>query len=239
MKILVVEDDAISRKVVTTILEKEGYEVVASDSGKEAVSLLGQHHDIDAVVSDVMMPVMDGFHLLAYMKADPSLANIPVMLCSALSDAGSVRKGILLGVADYITKPINAESMIAKIKKMEKSLPASVLLVNEEEMTRNLLERILVREGYRVTQASSGQDALKKIESGRISMVLTGYAMPEMDGLELLNKIKQDRPKLPVLIVSNSGTENSKARSKGKSADGFIVKPFNNTAIVQTIQLLL
>ncbi|MBD3383014.1 MAG: response regulator, partial [candidate division Zixibacteria bacterium] len=136
MKVLIVEDDPVSLKLMDSILTKKGYETVATTSGREAIDYLDSGKLVDLVISDVMMPEIDGFQLLKYMNSHKKIQNIPVMLCTARNDKSSVLKGLDLGARDYIAKPIKAELLLEKVERMINKIPGYVLIVDDEALLR-------------------------------------------------------------------------------------------------------
>ncbi len=237
MKVLVVEDDQVSQKLTVKVLEKNNYEVFTVETGKDAVKFLETGEEqIDIVISDIMMPVMDGFNLLSYMKADIRLRRIPVILCTALNDINSVKRALTLGAVDYVTKPIDANTLLAKVRNAEKRVPGAVLVVDDEDLLRGLLSKIIMRDGLKVLQASSGKEALELLDKNNITVVLSDIVMPEMNGLELLVEVKEKNPTMPVVLVTGHGSEYSKDDILAAGADGFISKPFKNAEIISRIR---
>ena len=112
--ILVVDDSDEVRFLATRILEREGYQVTAADSGVSALKFV-QTTIPDLVVSDIMMPEVDGYRLLERLRADPRLAAIPVIFLSALGDATSLERGNRLGVEHYLVKPFTAKQLLAVV----------------------------------------------------------------------------------------------------------------------------
>lgn len=239
MKILVVEDDPVSLKLVTSILKKNQFEVTQVESAKEAKTFLQEEGLIDLIISDIVMPEISGLHLLKYLKTEKRLRFIPVILCTALSDKESVAKGIELGAADYIVKPVNADVLIAKVKKAFDRLPGQVLVVDDEELLRRLLFQTLGRQGYRILLASSGNEALELMEKNKVAVVLSDIEMPGMNGLELLVTIKDKHPHVPVLLMTGHGATYGRQDVISAGADGYITKPFKNTDIINKIEPFL
>lgn len=102
--IVLMEDDAATRTLVASVLKKDGYEVLSSDNGADGLALVRAHRP-DLVISDVQMPVMDGFAMLKALRADPDLLAIPVVLLTSLQERAHMRIGMTSGADDYITKP--------------------------------------------------------------------------------------------------------------------------------------
>ena len=103
-KILVVDDEADVRNVVSAILKQAGYEVVVAEYGLSGYSK-AQSEQPDLVLLDLMMPVVDGFEVLTKLKKNPDTSSIPVIILTAKIDAASERECMQLGAADYIKKP--------------------------------------------------------------------------------------------------------------------------------------
>ncbi len=112
--ILVVDDDAVNRDVLSRRLIRQGHEVRSASSGEEALGVVRQSA-FDLVLLDIMMPDMDGYEVLSRLKADERLQAIPVIMVSALSEVESVVRCIDAGAEDYLTKPFNATLLRARI----------------------------------------------------------------------------------------------------------------------------
>jgi signal transduction histidine kinase len=112
--LLVVDDDAANREVLSRRLERQGHEVRTASSGSDAMRILGEAA-FDLVLLDIMMPEMDGYEVLGRIKADSRLQNIPVIMISALNELQSVVRCIEAGAEDYLTKPFNATLLKARI----------------------------------------------------------------------------------------------------------------------------
>ena len=135
MVVLVVEDDTSTRKLERIILERAGYLVVEAESGAEALKFL-QGNQADVVVVDIIMPEMTGMELLAKLKDDPMTADIPVILCSSLSEHELIRKALSFGIAGYVLKPLTANKLNKKIREVCGQVPP---ILTDPRRTRNKL----------------------------------------------------------------------------------------------------
>jgi CheY-like chemotaxis protein len=115
-KILVVEDEPDVRTMVTRLLGVVG-DVTAAKNGVEALEALRTGAPPDLIVTDVMMPHMDGLTLSRELKKDPKLARIPVLMLTAKGSPASMIEGINAGARHYLTKPFKADDLVAKVKK--------------------------------------------------------------------------------------------------------------------------
>lgn len=113
--IFVVDDESINRKVLTRVLSNEGYQVWSANSG-EALLTAVAHHPPDLVLLDVMLPDMDGYTVSRRLKADPATADIPVLFISALEEVEEKVKAFTAGGVDYITKPLRAAEVLARVR---------------------------------------------------------------------------------------------------------------------------
>jgi CheY-like chemotaxis protein len=114
-RILVVDDEAAGRKVLVKLLERLGYEVHAGEHGKRALELVGEHA-FDLVITDINMPEMNGFELLAHLKGDDRTRDIPVIVVSGADDLASVVRCIEQGAEDHVTKPFEVLLLQARVR---------------------------------------------------------------------------------------------------------------------------
>ena len=129
-RILVVDDQAANLRVVSMLLTRQGYEVIAADSGPRALELYDEHHP-DLVLLDMMMPGMDGFEVLDALRAQPEARKTPVVFVTAAHDRDLLLRAFDAGVVDYVTKPFLPEELLARVS-------AHVGL----KLTRDRLERV-------------------------------------------------------------------------------------------------
>jgi CheY-like chemotaxis protein len=115
-KILVVEDDADLLVMIKTMLQAVG-EVTLARDGQDALDLLKTGFKPDVIVTDLMMPRMDGLTLAKTLKGDPNIGNIPLVMLTAKSGPMDMITGINAGARHYVTKPFKAADLIDKVKK--------------------------------------------------------------------------------------------------------------------------
>jgi DNA-binding response OmpR family regulator len=121
MKILVVDDDKTTRKLLGLYLKAKGYEIVTAENGLDAMEKLGTE-SINLVVSDMNMPYMDGIELTRNIRADENWKNIPVIMVTTEADEDEKKKAHDAGVDDYLVKPANAEQISDSVKKILKKM---------------------------------------------------------------------------------------------------------------------
>lgn len=118
-KVLAVDDDPVIQRLLQVNLEMEGFDVELASDGEEALDKARSFRP-DVVLLDVMMPKKDGWQVCAEMKADPDLAEIPVVFLSARAQDADVQKGADLGVAAYVTKPFDPIDLVELVEELAK-----------------------------------------------------------------------------------------------------------------------
>ena len=126
--ILVADDDKNTRKLIGAVLEAEGYTVSMAADGQEALDILDRQH-IDLVVLDIMMPRMDGYEFTRTLREAQS--NLPILMVSAKQLPEERHQGFIVGTDDYITKPIDVEEMLLRIK----ALLRRAMIATERKLT--------------------------------------------------------------------------------------------------------
>jgi DNA-binding response OmpR family regulator len=123
VRMLVVDDDPVILKLLRISFEMEGFEVLSAADGQEGLERARSDHP-DVVLSDIMMPRLDGLQLLAELKADPATADLPVVLLSAKAQNAEVREGLAMGADDYVTKPFDPLELLDRVNAvLAKSRP--------------------------------------------------------------------------------------------------------------------
>jgi CheY-like chemotaxis protein len=198
--ILVIDDDQTVCDVMTRYLEREGFVVRTATGGREGLRLARELHP-QAITLDIHMEDLDGWTVLAALKGDPQLADIPVVLVS-IEDNRS--RGYSLGATEYITKPIDRERLISVLKEISSPSARRVLLVDDDEIMRESVRRVLEQEQWEVAGASNGRFALQHLAASSPDVIVLDLLMPEMDGFEFLVEMRRHSEwrDIPVLVLT-------------------------------------
>ncbi len=198
--VLIVDDDAAARELLTANLKGAGYRLLHASSGEEALTLARTVRP-DAITLDVMMPKPDGWEVLSALKADADLCDIPVIIVTMAPDRGI---GLSLGAVDVLTKPVDRARLTAVIHRLVRR-DGPVLLVEDDADTRDMMRHTIEKMGFAVAEAANGRLALSWLgEHAAPAMILLDLMMPEMDGFEFLDAVaaRAEWREIPVVVVT-------------------------------------
>jgi signal transduction histidine kinase/DNA-binding response OmpR family regulator len=199
--ILVIDDDPATHDLMRRYLSKEGFRVESAFSGPEGIRKAKDLHPA-AITLDVMMPSMDGWTVLSTIKSDPDLAEIPVIMLTMVDDKNI---GYALGASDYLTKPVNRNSLTSLLKKYRcQHPPCTILLVEDDPVNRELMQQMLEKEGWSVTAAENGRVALACLQEAPPELILLDLLMPEMDGFGVVATLKKhpEWRSIPIVVIT-------------------------------------
>ena len=185
-------------------LVREGCDVVTAKDGTEGLKLARQVKPA-LITLDVQMPGRDGWSVLQELKADRELANIPVVMLTIVDEKN---RGYALGAAEYMTKPIERDALRKLVTKYRSGAAGPsrfrVLIVEDDENTRQQWRRILSREGCEVNEAENGRLALERLTQALPDLIILDLIMPEMDGFEFLVELRKQPAfkTVPVVVVT-------------------------------------
>jgi CheY-like chemotaxis protein len=221
--VLVIDDDPAFRDLVTRFLGKEGFRVVSASDGDEGLMRARQLRP-DLITLDVMMPGLDGWSLLAALKAEPALADIPVVMLTITDDRN---KGFALGASEYLTKPLDRGRLAAILRKYRRrGLCCSALVAEDDEVTRRVLRETLEREGWDVADAADGRAALAAVADRRPDLILLDLLMPEMDGFEFLEELRREEANrsIPIVVITAKAIAVEDRRRLNGSVERILLK---------------
>lgn len=244
-RILVIEDNEQNRILMRQILKHHSYEVLEAVDGAAGLAMAKEHMP-DLILLDLQMPVMDGFAVIGEIRKTSALRQLKVMAVTSFAMKGDREKALGAGFNEYVTKPIDTRNFVEVVKAMlpDDALPVTkpiVLCVDDEPANLRLLQNILVPRGYAVVDAENGEDALLKLKSQAIDLVLLDLMMPTMDGLQVSRKIKDNKKflNLPIIMLTAySGTESYIGSLSGEIF-AYLHKPFKTEELVGLVKAAL
>jgi CheY-like chemotaxis protein len=190
------------------------------------------------ITLDVLMPGMDGWAVLKELKADPSLASIPVIMITMADDRSM---GYALGASDYLTKPIDREQLAAVVSRFRNAEggPAAVLVVEDDAATRDMMVRALTQTGWQVASAENGLVGLTKLKEHVPDLILLDLMMPQMDGFEFIGELRNNEQwrRIPVVVVTAKDmTPEDHVRLEGNVRKVFRKASFSREELVGEIR---
>jgi signal transduction histidine kinase/CheY-like chemotaxis protein len=200
--VLVIDDDATARELIADHLKAEGFSVVTAAGGVEGLRLAKELRP-SAITLDVMMPDLDGWSVLAALRKDPELADIPVIMITIVDEH---RRGIALGAAGYLTKPIDRERLHRLVSRLRAPVPPTrVLLVEDDAVQRERMRGWLEGPQWTVREAENGREALKRIQESKPDVILLDLMMPEMDGFAVVAALQKEAAwrDIPVIVITS------------------------------------
>lgn len=221
--VLVVDDDPSARDLLTRHLTSEGFSVVTASTGTEALESLQRQKPV-AVLLDVMMPGMDGWHVLKSIRENPETEKLPVIMQTVLDDT---RIAYALGANSYLKKPVRRADLVEALGSAVSAPKGKhVLIVDDDVEASRRLQVMLKRDGWIVDHATDGAMGLERIKAQAFDLVLVDLVMPGMDGHALVREIRADSSfdKVTIVIMTAQDINTDAVRKLKKSTSGIVQK---------------
>lgn len=200
--ILVIDDESNIRSLLKRFLDKLGYHTLLAADAEEGLRL-AQQHQPDVITLNVMMPKQDGWRLLSELKKHPALMQVPVIMLSLVEDNNLKQS---MGATDYLIKPVSREQLAGVLNKYAPNVPPSarILVVEDDTVTREMMQYVLSNAGWQVDIAENGLIALAHMEKQIPSLILADLMMPEMDGFEFIERLRQNPAwaDIPIIVLT-------------------------------------
>jgi CheY-like chemotaxis protein len=235
--LLIVEDQADVRRLALSILKASGYRLLEAENAEQALQLSAGHAGgIDLLITDVIMPGLNGRQLADRLaKERPGLK---VLYTSGYAADVIALQGSLEPGMAYLPKPFGAAQLAAKVREVlgAGKGPGTLLVIDDDPAVRGFLRQILAGAGYVVVEAGDGKSGMSKIGPQRVELVITDLVMPEQEGLETLQRLRVERPNLPVIAISGAfgGSYLKSARRLGATAT--LAKPIDPETLLRAVR---
>jgi len=258
--LLVVDDNAINLALLGYLLESSGFEVCSAENGEQALKMLAQRHDFDAVLCDIQMPVMDGYEFARQVRAQPELTQMPLVAITALAMAGDRGRILAAGFDGYVSKPIEPAEFIANLRTLVPalwseppapspvpapaplpSLPAGLTVLVLDDTASNLqLKRDLLQPlGYRVLTADTAAEALQLARAERPNLIISDVGMPTGSGFDFIAEVKADAALSSIPFIFLSAThwdERARAQGMALGATRYLQRPIDSQTLLDEIR---
>ncbi|MGN6184122.1 MAG: ATP-binding response regulator, partial [Thermoanaerobaculia bacterium] len=203
-RVLVVEDEDEAFDTLSAYLHSAGYTPIRARSGEEALRLARTMRP-RAITLDLVLPGMEGWQVLRELKADSATANVPVIIVSMLDNR---ELALAVGADDYFVKPVEWPRLLRRLAEFtgrgSLARDARVLVVDDDLSVHEMVEQALLSEGYVVDHATSGPEALERMEKMRPDAIILDLMMPGMSGFELAELLRQreSTSTIPIVVLT-------------------------------------
>ncbi len=240
-RVLVVEDSPTVSEQLTRYLEAWGAQVSVDPTGAAVLEqVLAAPPDV--ILLDIHLPGRSGWQVLAQLRAEPRTRAIPVVVV-AVSDERE--RGWALGVADYIVKPVSRARLREALEKALRPAPGLaqprrrpvVLLAEDNLMMQTTYSDYLAAAGYEMRLAVTGREVLEQVQAAPPDIILMDVQMPEMDGLEAIQRLRADPATavIPIIALTALAMPGDRERCLAAGADDYLTKPVRLTTLAQTV----
>jgi len=265
--VLVVDDNATNRLLLARMLEQWKMRPTQAASAAEAMQRLREAQQggspFDLALIDVQMPEVDGFALVEEFGKQSDLDKFAVLMLTSAGQPGDAARCRELGIAAYLTKPVSQEELLpailAVLEEREPRVAASrlvtrhtirergrhlrILLAEDNAINQLLATRMLEKQGFSVTLANNGKEALAALEREKFHVILMDVQMPEMDGFEATAAIRKREKGTPgphqiVIAMTAHAIAGDRERCLLAGMDGYVSKPFRLAELLREIEAL-
>jgi signal transduction histidine kinase/CheY-like chemotaxis protein len=236
--VLVIDDDATARELLADQLKAEGFSVVTAAGGLEGLKL-AKELGPSVITLDVIMPDLDGWSVLAALRQDSELAEIPVIMVTIVDEQ---RRAVALGAAGYLTKPIDRERLHRMVERFRApAQPTRVLLVEDDAFQRERMRAWLDGQQWIVHEAANGREALDRLQHSKPDLILLDLMMPEMDGFQVVATLQKEPGwrDIPVVVITALDLDAKDRERLNSGVQSVLVKQtFRPTDLVERIRRL-
>jgi CheY-like chemotaxis protein/signal transduction histidine kinase len=237
--VLVIDDDATARELICEQLAAAGFAVETAAGGLEGLKRAKELRPI-CITLDVMMPDLDGWSVLAALRQDSELAEIPVIMVTILDEQ---RRAAALGAAGYLNKPIDRERLDRLLARFRlRARPTRVLMVDDDPDQRGRARGWLDDGQWIVREAGNGREALARLREERPDLILLDLMMPEMDGFQVVAALQQEPAwrEIPVIVITARDLDAEDRKRLNAGVRSVLVKDtFRPADLVARIRALL
>jgi len=229
--VLIVDDDRIIREQLARELKRNFFQTFLAADGKTALETFSKE-EIEILLLDIKLPDMDGLEILETVKENKP--DCEVIVITGFGTQEIAIQSLRRGAIDYIEKPIRMDELTTALGRAQEKLAEkeklpyiikTVLVIDDEVVIVKLLETFLESQGYQTFRAHSGEEGLNIIENNKIDVVIADIRLDGISGLDVLEKVKADKPDCEVIIITGFGTQEIAIQALRRGAIDYIEKP--------------
>jgi HAMP domain-containing protein/CheY-like chemotaxis protein/signal transduction histidine kinase len=223
--VLIVENDLTFANVMLDMAREKGFLGIIACDGEEGLDLAHEYKP-DAITLDIDMPVMDGWSALDRLKHHPDTRHIPVHIISGVDKR---QEGLKQGAIAYLAKPVSKESLedaFGRIANFIDKRVRNLLVVEDDENQRRAMVELIAHEDVNITAVGTAEEALDELDKTEYDCMVLDLGLQEMNGFELLERVKSDarRQDLPIIVYTGRDLSAAEETRLRKYAETIIVK---------------
>ncbi len=243
-RILVVDDNALNRKLAGDLLEIEGYEVLYCEDAEQVLNMLPELALPDLVLMDISLPGMDGLTLTRHLRQETQWARIPIIALTAFAMKGDEQKALDAGCVGYITKPIDTRRLPGQVAQylaatmQPQGQPLNVMVIEDHRIDLKLAGDRIRLNGHVALDITSAEEAIEGLSHSQPDVILLDLNLPGMDGLAFVRRIKSD-PKvsaLPIVAITSFPDDFRRDELLAAGCAAFLVKPVGMSELVRQLE---
>ncbi len=260
LRILVVDDNKTNRRILHGMLTRWGAQPTCADGAREALLKLdaacGAARPYQLILTDMHMPGMDGFGLVEEIRRRPEILPVTVVMLTSAGHSGDAEHCRKLGIHSYLYKPVRRQELLAAILRalghpqtlaspltVTAAVPQArslhILLAEDNRTNQTVATRMLQKMGHSTMVAGNGKEALLLLTLHRFDLVLMDIQMPEMDGLTVTRKIRENESgtqlHLPIIAMTAHAMKGDRERCIEAGMDGYVSKPIRSKEVAEAI----
>jgi signal transduction histidine kinase/CheY-like chemotaxis protein/HPt (histidine-containing phosphotransfer) domain-containing protein len=263
LRVLAVDDNATNRHILRELFTSWHMDVVLAESAAEALEVLEfaerEGKPITLVVTDMMMPEMDGFGLVERLRTNPALRDLRVIMLTSSNRAEDIARCDRMGITAHLAKPIKQSTLMDTITNVAGSgsrrrvsvssmevppqRPLRILLAEDNAVNQRLALVNLESWGHRVTVAGDGVEAVAQAAAQPFDLILMDSQMPRMSGLEAALEIRKrergGRGRVPIIAMTANVMKGYREECLAAGMDGYVAKPMRRHELINEIAAVL
>jgi CheY-like chemotaxis protein/CHASE3 domain sensor protein/putative methionine-R-sulfoxide reductase with GAF domain len=227
--VLIIEDDVRFADILLNFFRERNYKGIIAHQGNTGLSL-ARYYRPDTIILDLHLPVMDGSEVLRQLKNDPALRHIPVQIFSGYDRR---KESLELGAFDFIKKPVTRTAMQEAVDKMEEFIRKKLkklLIVEDNKQQNNAIRELIGNGDVKSFSAYAGMEAIEIMQKEKFDCVIIDLGLPDMSGIELLEKIKANHElnKVPIIVYTGKDLNKEETARLNKLANTVVLKTANS-----------
>ncbi|MCS3794781.1 response regulator [Niastella sp. OAS944] len=227
--ILIIEDDEDFAQILLNFVKKKNYKGIITQQGNAGLSF-ARHYKPDSIILDMNLPEMDGSEVIKKLKADPELRHIPIQI---FSGHDRKKETMELGVFDFIRKPVtqtDIETALDRMKEFTLKKLKKLLIIEDNKEQSQTIKELIGNGDIKLFSAYSGAEAYEKMRIEKFDCIIIDLGLPDMSGIDLMEKIKSDTElaKIPIIVYTGKDLSKVEIARLNQLADTVVLKTANS-----------